>query len=88
MNKLIRTNQSKIRSCVGFSVYINASRPDCKARAGDFTHIGLPPHTTKYTNCVRKYANMFDANGALTPQKRRNVPIVEDFGPICKEFSA
>lgn len=28
MNKLIRTNQSKIRSCVGFSVYINASSPN------------------------------------------------------------
>ena len=42
----------------------------------------------KRTNCVRKCANLFGINGALTPQKRRNVPIVEDFGPICKEFSA
>ena len=36
MNKLIRTNQSKIRSCVGFSVYINASRPNGKVRAGGY----------------------------------------------------
>ena len=42
----------------------------------------------KRTNHVRKCANLFEVNGALTPQKRRNVPIVEDFGPICKEFSS
>lgn len=33
MNKLIRTNQSEIRSCVGFSVYINASHPNDKVQA-------------------------------------------------------
>lgn len=37
MNKLIRTNQSKIRSCVGFSVYINASRPTLAVRVGGYT---------------------------------------------------
>ena len=42
----------------------------------------------KRTNRVRKCANLFEVNEALTPQKRRNVPIVEDFGPICKDFSA
>ena len=58
------------------------------SEAEPFTLICAFLRIPKHTNRVRKCANLFEVNGALTPQKRRNVPIVEDFGPICKEFSA
>ena len=82
----IRHSFDKCHGCIGLFLYCK----DTNKRARNETFLSQKKReiVAKRTNRVRKCANLFDVNGALTPQKRRNVPIVEDFGPICKEFSS